>query len=71
MFAGEIRVVDFFQASVLDVSIDLGGGNTGVAEHSLYGSQIRAVIQEVSGERMAKHMRGYRLDDARSNGTAL
>ena len=71
MFAGEVLVVDFFEAGLLDMGVDLGGGDAGMAQHGLDGPQIRAMVQQVGGEGMAKHMGEYALGDARSNGTGL
>ena len=35
--------VDFFEVSVGYVSVNLGGGDVGVAKHRLDGAEIRAV----------------------------
>ena len=56
MFAGEILVVDCFEAGVFNVGIDLGGGNAGMPKHGLYGPQIRSMIQQMGRERMPEHM---------------
>lgn len=38
------------EAGVVDVQIDLCGGDGFVAEHLLYGAQVGAAFQEVCGE---------------------
>ena len=63
--------MDFFEASVLDVCVNLRGGNAGMAQHGLDRSEIGPMIQEVSGEGVPQHMGGDRLGNPGSNRTAL
>src|ERR1044071_544772 len=46
--------VHFFEPRTVDVCIDLGGGNIGVAEHRLHGSQIGAAFEQMGRERVAQ-----------------
>ena len=45
--AGMEAEVDGFEALLLDVSVDLGGGDVGVAEQFLDNTQIRSVLEQV------------------------
>ncbi len=45
--------VDFAKVGVGDVSVDLGGGDVGVAEHGLDAAEVGAVHEEVGGERVS------------------
>ena len=42
--------MDLLQPFVLDVRIDLSGGDVDVAQHHLHGAQISAVVQQMRGE---------------------
>ena len=42
--------VNFAEVLVGDVSVDLGGGDVGVAEETLDGAEIGTVHEEVGGE---------------------
>lgn len=64
-------VVDFFEMLVGDVGVDLGGGDVGVAEHSLDGAEIGAVHEEVSGEAVAQSVGRNVLGDAGGAGVFL
>ena len=44
MFSREIAVVDFFEAGMLDMGVDLRGSDTGMAQHHLDGPEICAMI---------------------------
>ena len=63
--------MDFFEAGMLDMGVDLRSGNAGMTQHHLDRSQICPMIQEVGGERMAQHMRGYRFGNPSSNRAIL
>ena len=45
--------MSFFQVFIGDMGIDLCGGDGGVPEHSLDGSYVRTVLEEVSSEAMS------------------
>ena len=45
------------QALVEDVGVDLGRGDVGVPEEFLHDAQVRAVLQEVTGEGVAQDVR--------------
>lgn len=49
--------MDFFEAGVLDMGVDLRGGNAGMAQHHLDRSQIRPMIQQMGRKRMPEHVR--------------
>lgn len=51
-------VVDLFHAFGGDVGVDLGGGETGVAEEFLDAAEVCAVVEEVGGEAVAELVRG-------------
>jgi hypothetical protein len=53
-----VLAVDFAEAAVGDVSINFGCADAGVAEEFLDDSEVRAVVEEVSGEAVAEHVRG-------------
>ena len=56
------------EPSALDVRVDLRRGDVRMAEHGLDRAQIRTAVQEMSGERMAQHVRGNRrLDSSRAS----
>lgn len=63
--------MDFFQPFPGHMGINLGGGNIGMAEHSLYRTQIGPVFQQVGGERMAQGMGSNVFGDARFPGVAF
>ena len=50
-------LVNARQMLKVQVSIDLSGADVGVAEQFLHAAQIAARLQQMSGERMAEHMR--------------
>ena len=52
--AGVELGVDPFQAGPVDVGVDLGGGDGGVAQQLLDHSEIGAGLQKVGGEGVAK-----------------
>jgi hypothetical protein len=49
------------EARARNVSVDLGGTNVGVAEHTLDAAQISAAFEKMSGERVAQNMRADRF----------
>ena len=57
--------MDRVQFAVGDVSVNLGSGNTSVAEQELDGAQVRAVAQEIGGKTVAQSMRGNRFHNSR------
>ena len=54
--AGVELAVDVFEAFLVDVGVDLGGSDVGVAEEFLDDAQVGAVLQEVGGERVAEEV---------------
>ena len=46
------------------MGINLGGADTGMTEHLLYGQEIGPAFQEVGGEAVPKRMRADGLVDA-------
>ena len=50
--------MEFFQSVLVDVGVDLGGGDIGMAKLELHGAQVRAMGQEVGGKGMTQHVRG-------------
>ena len=46
--------MDGAEAVLVDVGVDLGGGDVGVAEHFLDDAEVGAVIEEVGGEAVAE-----------------
>ena len=46
--------VDGAEAVLVDVGVDLGGGDVGMAEHILDDSEVGAVVEEVGGEAVAE-----------------
>ena len=53
--------MDCAELVVGDVGVDLGGGNVGVAEHDLDGTDIGTVTEEISGKTVTNHVRGHLL----------
>ena len=45
------------QPIALDMGIDLGRRDIGMAEHLLYAAQIGAVVEQMAGEGMTQHVR--------------
>ncbi len=45
--------MDFFEAFVGDVRVNLGSGDRRVTEHSLNGPNIRSIDEKISGEAVA------------------
>ncbi len=56
--------MNFPQSLIREVGVDLGGGDGGVAEHFLDGSDVGAVDEEFGGEGVAKHVWRDFFDDA-------
>ena len=46
--------MDGAEAVLVDVGVDLGGGDIGVAEHFLDDAEVGAVVEEVGGEAVAE-----------------
>ena len=57
-------LVDVAEMKIGDVSVNLGGGNIGVAEHSLNGTEVCAVHKKVGGETVAEGVGGDVFGDA-------
>jgi len=55
--------MECLESVLVDVGVDLGGGNIGMAKHKLHGAQVGAMGQEVGGEGVAQHVRGNGLVD--------
>lgn len=64
-------LVDFFEMGVGDVGVDLSGGDVGVAEHGLDGTEVGAVHKEVGGEAVAEGVGRDVLCDAGFAGVFL
>lgn len=56
--------MNFFQPLLLDMGVDLGGGNVGMTEHHLNSPEIGTIGEKVGGKGMADHVRGNFLGDA-------
>ena len=54
-----IFFVYFAEMFLIDVGVDLGGGNIGVAEHFLDAAQVGAALEQMSAETMAQGVGGY------------
>ena len=50
--------VEGLEGAVIDVGVDLRGGDTGVPQHLLDGADLRTVRQQVAGETMPEDVRG-------------
>jgi hypothetical protein len=48
----------------VEMGVDLGGGDTFMPQHFLDGPEVGAAFDEMSGEGMAKGVRGYVFVDA-------
>ncbi len=55
--AGMKAPMHLTQASRCDVRVDLRGGDVGVPEHRLHGTEIGAAVEEMGGERMPEAVR--------------
>ena len=49
-------LMDILEPALLNMGIELGGGNIGMAEHELHRPKISAVLEQVRCKRMAQHM---------------
>ena len=52
-----------FQTFMIDMRVNLGGGDVGMAKHHLHGSQIGAMGKKVRCEGVTQHVRGNVLAD--------
>ncbi len=43
-------LVDLSETGPTDVRVDLGGRNIGMSQHELQGTEVRPMLQEMSGE---------------------
>ncbi len=57
-------LVNGFQAVPVDMGINLGCGDIGMAEHKLYGAEIGTVGEQVGGKGVAKGMGGEFVADS-------
>ena len=48
--------MDSMEAFLVDVGVDLGGGDVGVAEEFLDDAEVGAIFEEVSGEAVAQEV---------------
>src|SRR5688500_14336140 len=53
-----VLVVDLLEARACDVGVDLGRRDIRVAEHHLDRAEVRAMLEQVRGERMPEDVRG-------------
>ncbi len=60
--------MDGAEAVLVDVGVDLGGGDIGVAEHFLDDAEVGAVVEEVGGEAVAELVGMDFLGEASSGG---
>ena len=60
--------MDGAEAVLVDVGVDLGGGDVGVAEHFLDDPEVGAVVEEVGGEAVAELVGMDFLGEASSGG---
>lgn len=49
-------LVDRFESFLVNMGVNLGCGDVGMAEHNLYRTKIGAMCKEVGGKRMAEAM---------------
>jgi len=49
--------MDLLESVLVDVGVNLGGGNISMAEHELHGAQVGSMGQEMGGKRVAQHVR--------------
>jgi len=49
--------MDLLESVLVDVGVNLGGGNVSMAEHELHGAQVSSMGQEMGGKRVAQHVR--------------
>jgi hypothetical protein len=58
------RVVDLGQVLEIEVRVDLGRGDIGVAEQFLHAAQVAGGLQHVAGETVAQQVRMHALGQA-------
>ncbi len=63
--------VQRLESRTRNVRVDLRCRNVGMPKEELYDTQIRAVIQQVGGERVAQAMRAQRRLDRSAGGISL
>ena len=49
--------VDFSESRPTDVRVDLGGGDIGMSEHELQGTEVRPMLQEMGGKGVTNGVR--------------
>src|SRR3546814_5077194 len=57
-------VVDLGQVLVVEVGVDLGGGDVGVAEQFLHAAQVARGLEHVAGEGVPQQVRMHALEQA-------
>ena len=62
---------DLTQVGLVQMGIDLGGGEGSMAEHELDRSQVGSVLHQVGGKRMANDVRADLRSDAGRQGVAV
>ena len=61
------RLMHLAELLIRDVRVDLRGRDGRVTEHGLHAPDVRAVHEEIRGERVAERVRRNLLRDARGN----
>ena len=56
--------VNFAKVRIGDVSVDLGGGNVGVTEKGLDGTQVGTIHKKIGGKTVTQSMRSDMFGDA-------
>ena len=64
-------LVNAFEAVLVDMGVNLGGGDIGMAEHFLHDTQIGPAAEKMRGERMPQHVRRDALFQPRLFGVHL
>lgn len=60
--------VESFQSILVNMGINLSGGNVRMSEHHLYGPQIGAMAEKMGGKGVSNHMGGDFFVDTGSQG---
>ena len=64
-------VVNLGEVLPIEMRINLGGANAGVAEHFLHCAQVSRGLQHVAGEGVAQHVRMHVLIEAHASRPAI
>ena len=62
--AGMEAIMGLFEALLVDVSVDLGGGDVGVAEHFLDDAEVATIVEQVAGKAVPQRVRRDVFRDA-------